>query len=112
MWRAEIQVDLGAVRTNVTRLREGLRPRARGLARGGATPTEWPLLCEAAAKAQDDGDVEVVGVWSHLVYADEPEHETTDRQLAAFLDGLAVAQRLGITPRLRHLANSAATLTR
>ncbi|GAA2620646.1 alanine racemase [Paractinoplanes durhamensis] len=83
-----------------------------GLARAGATPAEWPALLEAAAKAQADGDIEVVGVWSHLVYADVPGHETTDRQLAEFADGLAVAERFGITPRYRHIANSAATLTR
>jgi len=83
-----------------------------GLARGGATPAEWPGLLEAAAKAQADGDIEVVGVWSHLVYADAPGHETIDHQLAAFAEGLAVAQRFGITPLYRHIANSAATLTR
>jgi len=83
-----------------------------GLSRGGALTEEWPALCEAAAKAQADGTVEIVGVWSHLVYADEPDHATNDAQLAAFQDGLEVARRLDITPRYRHLANSAATLTR
>jgi alanine racemase len=83
-----------------------------GLARGGATAADWPGLVEAAAKAQADGSVEVVGVWSHLAYADEPAHPTVDRQLAAFADGLALAERFGIRPRYRHIANSAATLTR
>jgi alanine racemase len=83
-----------------------------GLSRAGATPADWPALCEAAAKAQADGAIEAVGVWSHLVYADVPDHPTTDRQLSAFHEGLAVAARFGITPRYRHLANSAATLTR
>ena len=83
-----------------------------GLSRGGATPRDWPVLCEAAAKAQADGDIEVVGVWSHLVYADVPDHETTDQQLAAFIEGLAAAERYGIQPPLRHIANSAGTLTR
>jgi alanine racemase len=83
-----------------------------GLSRGGATPADWPALLEAAAKAQADGLVEVVGVWSHFVYADAPGHETIDRQLAVFAEGLATAERHGITPRYRHIANSAATLTR
>jgi alanine racemase len=83
-----------------------------GLARSGATPAEWPALVEAAAKAQADGTVEVVGVWSHFVYADAPGHETIDRQLDVFAEGLALAGRFGITPRYRHIANSAATLTR
>jgi alanine racemase len=83
-----------------------------GLARGGATPADWPALVEAAAKAQADGTVEVVGVWSHLAYADAPTHPTVDRQLSTFEEGLAVAARSGLHPRYRHLANSAATLTR
>jgi alanine racemase len=83
-----------------------------GLSRGGATAADWPALAEAAAKAQADGHIEVIGAWSHFVYADAPGHPTIDRQLAAFRDGLAVAERLGVTPQLRHIANSAATLTR
>lgn len=83
-----------------------------GLARGGATAADWPALAEAAAKAEADGTVEVVGVWSHFVYADAPGHPTIDRQLEAFRDGIAVAERLGVRPRYRHIANSAATLTR
>ena len=83
-----------------------------GLARGGATREEWPALLEAAAKAQADGDLEVVGVWSHFACADEPGHESIDRQLAAFAEGLSRAERYGVEPRYRHIANSAATLSR
>ena len=83
-----------------------------GLGRGGATTGEWPALLEAAAKRQAGGDVDVVGVWSHFAVADEPGHESVDRQLAAYADGLAVADRFGISPRYRHIANSAALLTR
>ncbi|MCX4470018.1 Alanine racemase [Micromonospora sp. MW-13] len=83
-----------------------------GLARGGATVADWPALLEAAAKAQADGLVEVVGVWSHFVYADLPGHPTIDRQLAVFHEGLDMVERAGLRPRYRHLANSAATLTR
>jgi alanine racemase len=83
-----------------------------GLARGGATVADWPALVEAAAKAEADGHLEVVGAWSHFVYADAPGHATIDRQLEAFTEGLAVAERLGVNPRYRHIANSAATLTR
>jgi alanine racemase len=83
-----------------------------GLSRGGATPADWPALVEAAAKAQADGTVEVVGVWSHFACADQPQHPSVDRQLAVFAEGLALAERFGINPRYRHIANSAATLTR
>ena len=83
-----------------------------GLSRGGATPDDWPAVVEAAAKAQADGTAEIVGVWSHFVYADAPGHPTIDRQLAGYAEGLQVAERLGVRPQLRHIANSAATLTR
>ena len=83
-----------------------------GLSRGGATAAEWPALVDAAAKAEADGLVEVVGLWSHFAYADAPGHPTIDRQLAAFTEGVALARRAGLRPRYRHLANSAATLTR
>lgn len=83
-----------------------------GLARGGATPEDWPEVVEAAAKAQAGGALEVVGIWSHLVHADDPDHPTVDRQLATFHEGTETAARAGIRPRYRHLANSAATLRR
>ena len=83
-----------------------------GLNRNGSTPADWPALVDAAAKAQAEGDIDVVGVWSHLAHADEPAHPTTDRQLEIFRDGLEAVARAGLNPHVRHLANSAATLTR
>ncbi len=83
-----------------------------GLSRGGATADDWPALVEAAAKAAADGAVEVVGVWSHFVYSDSPAHPVNDAQVRLFTEALAVAERSGIAPRYRHLANSAAVLTR
>jgi alanine racemase len=83
-----------------------------GLGRGGSAAEVWPELVEAAAKAQADGSVEVTGVWSHLACADEPGHPSVDRQLAAYRDALAAAERAGVRPEVRHLANSAATLSR
>ena len=67
---------------------------------------------EAAAKAQADGVAEIVGVWSHLACADEPGHASIDRQCAAFASALDTAAGLGVTAPVRHLANSAAALTR
>jgi alanine racemase len=83
-----------------------------GLNRGGAKPADWVALVEAAAKAQADGFVEVVGGWSHFATADEPGHAEIDAQLAVFHDALITASGLGVTPHYRHIANSAAALTR
>jgi len=82
-----------------------------GLSRNGSYVTDWPELVAGAAKAQAAGEVAVVGVWSHFAYADAPGHPTIGKQIAAFDDALAVAARAGVRPQLRHLANSAATLT-
>ncbi len=83
-----------------------------GLSRGGAAATDWISLLEEAARAQADGLIEVVGVWSHLANADALGHESIDRQLAQFHEALEAAKRVGIVPRVRHLANSAALLSR
>ena len=84
---------------------------ATGLARGGAAVDDWPDLVAAAGKAEADGAISVVGVWSHFAYADAPGHETIRRQAEVFADAVAVAERAGLRPEVRHLANSAATLT-
>jgi alanine racemase len=82
-----------------------------GLARGGAAPADWPALVTAAAKAAAADDIEIVGIWSHFSYADAPGHPTVAQQVVAYREALEVAAALGVTPQIRHLANSAATLT-
>jgi alanine racemase len=82
-----------------------------GLGRNGATIADWPDLLAAAAKHAADGTVEVTGIWSHFAYADAPGHATIGRQIRVFREALDAAEAAGIRPALRHLANSAATLT-
>jgi alanine racemase len=82
-----------------------------GLGRGGTTSADWPDLLVAVARAAAEDVVEVVGAWSHYAWADAPSHPTVLRQQEAFAEALEVAARLGVRPAVRHLANSAATLT-
>jgi alanine racemase len=82
-----------------------------GLARNGATADDWPELLTAAAKAAADGTIEVIGVWSHFACADQPGHPTIAAQLRDFAEALDVAERAGVHPQIRHLANSAATIS-
>jgi alanine racemase len=82
-----------------------------GLSRNGATATDWPDLVTATAKAAAAGVIEATGIWSHFVYADSPGHPTTARQIERFGEAVEVARRLGVEPAVRHLANSAATVT-
>jgi alanine racemase len=81
-----------------------------GLSRGGAVEVEWPELVQAAAKARAEGYVEIVGMWSHLVHGSNPAHPTTALQIAAFTDALSYAASVGVTPQIRHLANSGGAL--
>jgi alanine racemase len=82
-----------------------------GLSRNGATPEDWPDVVTAAAKLAAEGVAEVVGLWSHFAYADAPGHPTVTAQQRVFAEALDVAARAGIRPQVRHLANSAATLS-
>jgi len=83
-----------------------------GLSRGGAPRDQWSALFEAARKAEVAGDVEVVGVWSHLACSDVPDHPANDAQEVAFREALDLAAAAGLTPEVRHLSNSAAALLR
>ena len=82
-----------------------------GLSRNGCPPDEWPALVARAAAAQRAGQAEVVAVWSHLACADEPGHPSVDGQAGRFALAYAQARSAGLRP-LRHLTNSAGTLTR
>ncbi|MDQ0800427.1 alanine racemase [Arthrobacter sp. SLBN-112] len=83
-----------------------------GLGRNGATPEAWDRLVGEAVEYQDQGLLRVVGIFSHLAVADEPERPETDDQLAAFREALAIAEDAGVDPEVRHLANTPATLSR
>ena len=81
-----------------------------GLSREGATEADWPNLVAAAARAQAEGEVAVVGLWSHMAYADAPTHPTIGAQVRVFEAAVAVARAAGLTDARLHLANSAATV--
>ncbi len=82
-----------------------------GLSRNGCAPQDWPELVKAAAAAQRTGWVEVIGVWSHLACADEPGHPSIDAQAKRLNEAHALAVDAGLRP-IRHIANSAAVLSR
>jgi alanine racemase len=107
---AEHRLDLGV--GSPESLRDAVEARARvhlkvdtGLSRGGSV--DWPTLCAEARRLGAD----VHGVWSHLACADVRGAESNAAQLARFAEALEVAEDAGLTPALRHLSNSAATLT-
>jgi alanine racemase len=82
-----------------------------GLGRGGCPLAQWPALVDAALKGEADGTLRVAGLWSHLGSADDPRDPRCLAQLELFRDAAEFAERAGVRGAVRHLANSAATLT-
>jgi len=81
-----------------------------GLGRNGVMPHDLPEFAAKAAQYQNEGVMDVVGVWSHLAYADEIGHPTVARQLEVFDMDIETLRAAGLNPTVRHIANSAATL--
>ena len=124
----DIELNVGApwMLAEIERAARGLNTRAKihlkvdtGLGRGGswpggvgaATESDWQRLVAEAARAQSDGVVEVVGIWTHLALADSPRHPTIAAQESTFIAAVELAKQSGLNPTLLHAANSAATLT-
>lgn len=87
------------------------RNGALSLPLGGDPRTDWADLVDHAARLEAEGAVRVRGLFTHFAYADAPEHPTVRAQQEAFADAVALAERAGLRPEVRHMANSAATLT-
>lgn len=81
-----------------------------GMARGGARAEEFQELVAAAVQARLAGEVEIVGVWSHLACADTPDHPANADALRIFTAAVEEAEQAGVELEVRHVANSAATL--
>jgi alanine racemase len=80
------------------------------MSRNGAVPDEWPHLVAVAHDLERAGRLRVRAIWTHLATSDEPGRPETARQVAAFDDALKVASASGLTPAVRHMANSAGAL--
>ena len=83
-----------------------------GLGRNGCPPEQWEALLGQALEHQEHGLLRVVGVFSHLAVADEPDREETDEQIERFREAVAVAEDAGVDLEVRHLANTPGTLSR
>ncbi len=78
-----------------------------GMNRVGAAPID---IAGLAGQISKDPNLEFEALWTHCAVADEPANPFTDEQLDRFDEVAADLDRLGLAPRLRHAANSAATL--
>ncbi|MFE9849214.1 alanine racemase [Streptomyces sp. NPDC005576] len=123
-WREAIEADIDVSVSGLWALREvvtaageaGRTARVHlkadtGLGRNGCQPADWPELVAEARAAEETGAVTVTGLWSHFACADEPGHPSIAAQLSVFRDMVAYAEKAGVEPEVRHIANSPATLT-
>ncbi|MFE2555288.1 alanine racemase [Streptomyces sp. NPDC059352] len=108
MWALDEVVE--AARRTGKRARVQLKADT-GLGRNGCQPADWPELVGAALEAEAEGLVKVTGLWSHFACADEPHHPSIAAQLDVFRTMLDHAEKAGVDPEVRHIANSPATLT-
>jgi alanine racemase len=76
-----------------------------GMTRGGFLD-EWSDFLKS-----DFSKVEVVGVFSHFARADEIDEKQNQDQITNFNKAIADLAAVGVIPQLKHLANSAATIT-
>ncbi|WP_454049651.1 alanine racemase [Cellulomonas sp. Marseille-Q8402] len=82
-----------------------------GLGRNGLPPEELPAVLDEALRLEAEGVLAVVGIWSHLAFADEPGHPTLHRQADVLRAAAAAAEARGARFEVRHIAASASTLT-
>ena len=83
-----------------------------GLSRNGVPVDEWAPVADALAAAVGAAAVTFRSIFTHLAHADDPHHPVIDSQRQRFDDAIAVFTARGVAPAVRHISNTAATMTR
>jgi alanine racemase len=78
-----------------------------GMGRLGVLPVELPSVIDALARYPE---VRMDGLMTHFACADAPDEGSMLEQLRVFAEVEGALARRGLAPRVRHAANSAATL--
>lgn len=78
-----------------------------GLGRNGAALADWPVVIQKATELRDAGQIELVGVFSHLSGTSEKDDL---EQLRVFEEAIETASKLGATFKIHHIAASLAAL--
>lgn len=79
-----------------------------GMHRVGVQPDD---VADVAREIRSMKNVDLEGAWSHFAVADVPEHPFTGQQLALFNELCERLSSEGLDLRVRHMANSAATVS-
>lgn len=87
-----------------------------GFGRNGFTQEFFDSALYKLKNYANSGFINVVGQWSHLAVADSPDVQefikATDEQIEQFHEFTHRMENAGLKPKIRHLANTAATLSR
>lgn len=87
-----------------------------GFGRNGFTQESFDSALYKLKNYANSGFISVVGQWSHLAVADSPNVQefikATDEQIEQFHEFTHRMENAGLKPKIRHLANTAATLSR
>ena len=108
----DAQIDLAVPSLDIFKEIVATGKRARihievdtGMTRGGFLD-EWSEFLKS-----DFSKVEVAGIFSHFARADEVNERQNQNQLINFEKAVADLAAVGVVPQIKHLANSAATMT-
>lgn len=80
-----------------------------GMSRSGALD-EFPTLVAQLCRLSASAEIDLVGTWSHLACADQPDHPLNTEQIRRFKSALAYMEDENLNPGIRHLANSSAII--
>ncbi|MFT4245146.1 MAG: alanine racemase [Micrococcaceae bacterium] len=83
-----------------------------GLGRNGITKAEQLGIFTKSLKLQEQGVIKVKGIFSHFAVADEPTRTETTEQLNEFKAAIKLAKSIGLEFEVKHIANTAAAITR
>lgn len=78
-----------------------------GMSRLGVMPSELPRFVE---RLRDFPEVRISGLMTHFAQADAAQLEATEQQVARFEEATALLREMGVSPPVRHAANTAALL--
>src|ERR1700761_3437182 len=102
---------LGAVRRNGRTAAITLKVDT-GLNRNGVPLAQYPSILNALGHAIAEGCIQLGGLMSHMVYADQPNNPINNLQAQRFTDIVTLAREQKVRFEMAHLSNSSATMSR
>ncbi|MGC2346335.1 MAG: alanine racemase, partial [Mycobacterium sp.] len=83
-----------------------------GLNRNGVPLAQYPSMLTALRQAIAEDALQLRGLMSHMVYADQPNNPINDIQAQRFTEIVALARDQKVPFEAAHLSNSSATMSR